>query len=737
MIEAGPIGDLDDEDARPPSGLWLRLLPPLLAAIVVGCAGAAFWVVLVSNQNQYTERAYTAWHAGEAVAAYDRLSQALAADSALDGPVADAPAANGPEAANATDANPPSDADATTGSGRAGVSLAAFNQAVARLREPDHAAAIATNPAIKALVRRLIAEQNQFALLSRQLNRAAAAGPPETTVSAAPLATPSAAPGADALAAPSAAPGADALAASSAAPGAGALAAPSAAPRTATLAAPLAAPLAATLADDTVELARLNEAVNQEGAVRAEQQKDAADRRRALTAALVVALAAAGLLMIGLLVERSREFQISSRALRQTGERLRRALETAGRAEITSARFIAAVGQDLRAPMDTVMSLADSLLEQPLTPAQGDLAGRIRLAGGELARALDDAIDYASLRADALTLRDQAFSPEAVTAAAVAGVEARARAKGLTIVAIPAPGLPRMLLGDSDRVGRVLARLLANAVRLTERGGVSLQVLCKDRNAISAVLEWVVTDSGAGMDPARIDLLFGADPEAVSRLDDDDATDLGLALCRRLVSRMGGGMTVEQAAGEGTRFRVRLPLRIAPAGRSVAKLATAPSAAHLRDRLQAMGRRPRLLMAEDMPAGQFILRQLLAREGIVPDVVGDGRAAVRAAERNRYDVICLDLRMPDMDGLEAARRIRSGRGPSATAPIIAVTAHNTAADIQACQSAGMTMFIEKPVRRETLLNAILASLSGPEEAAGQASVPIPADLASGVGHAAD
>jgi two-component system, sensor histidine kinase len=387
--------------------------------------------------------------------------------------------------------------------------------------------------------------------------------------------------------------------------------------------------------------------------------------------------------------------------------------------------------------MDTVMSLADSLLEQPLTPAQGDLAGRIRLAGGELARALDDAIDYASLRADALTLRDQAFSPEAVTAAAVAGVEARARAKGLTIVAIPAPGLPRMLLGDSDRVGRVLARLLANAVRLTEQGGVSLQVLCKDRNAISAMLEWVVTDSGAGMDPARIDLLFGADPDALSRPDDDDSPDLGLALCRRLVSRMGGGMSVEQAAGEGTRFRVRLPLRIAPAGRSVAKLATAPSAAPLRDRLQAMGRRPRLLMAEDMPAGQFILRQLLAREGIAPDVVGDGRAAVRAAERNRYDVICLDLRMPDMGGLEAARRIRSGRGPSATAPIIAVTAHNTAADIQACQSAGMTMFIEKPVRRETLLNAILASLAGPEEAAGQASVPIPVNLASGVGHAAD
>jgi CheY-like chemotaxis protein len=124
-----------------------------------------------------------------------------------------------------------------------------------------------------------------------------------------------------------------------------------------------------------------------------------------------------------------------------------------------------------------------------------------------------------------------------------------------------------------------------------------------------------------------------------------------------------------------------------------------------------MGRRPRLLLAEDTPAGQFILRQLLAREGIVPDMVADGRAAVDAAESNRFDVICMDLRMPEMDGLEAARRIRAGGGQSAKTPIIAVTASTSPEDIRACLEAGMSRFVAKPVGREALLNAILAALT--------------------------
>jgi CheY-like chemotaxis protein len=126
-----------------------------------------------------------------------------------------------------------------------------------------------------------------------------------------------------------------------------------------------------------------------------------------------------------------------------------------------------------------------------------------------------------------------------------------------------------------------------------------------------------------------------------------------------------------------------------------------------------MGRAPLVLIAEDSPGGQFILRQLLGREGISPRVVSDGRAAVIAAEAKRYDVICMATRMPELDGLVAARRIRSGRGPSAMTPIIAMTASVTPEDIQACRDAGMTLLVPKPVGRERLLNAILTALTDP------------------------
>src|SRR5580658_4613302 len=268
-------------------------------------------------------------------------------------------------------------------------------------------------------------------------------------------------------------------------------------------------------------------------------------------------------------------------------------------------------------------------------------------------------------------------------------------------------------------MGRILVMLSSNAVMFTEKGGISLQVLCVERSAVLATIEWVVTDTGAGIDPKRLDRLFGGGGET-----ERGRTGLGLAMCQRLVTRMGGCITVESVVGEGSRFRVRLPLRALPAGADRVNATPPPaSAAPLREKLRALGRPPRFLLAEDTPAGQFILRQFLAREGIAPDMVADGRAAVMAAEADRYDVICMDLRMPEMDGLEASRRIRSGRGPSADTPIIAVTASTSEADIQACKEAGMTLFVAKPVRREILLNALLTALSNPNCAAGPILAP--------------
>jgi signal transduction histidine kinase/ActR/RegA family two-component response regulator len=465
-------------------------------------------------------------------------------------------------------------------------------------------------------------------------------------------------------------------------------------------------PAAAPLPNDSTELAQLSEAVNQDTAVRVEHDEYVTNRQRLIVAGIVAALVAIGLWLMGLLWRKSQETGALRRALGDLTFQLREARDAAGRADAARARLISTTSHDLRAPMDAVLSLTDSLLEERSSPAQREITARIRDAGGNVLRALDDVLDFTTLESGGLTLDERPFSPEAVTAAAVQGIEAQARAKGLTIVAIPAPGLPRLLLGDADRIARILFRLAANAVKYTDKGGVSLQVLCVDRVYEQATIEWVVTDSGKGIDPARLDNLFGTEEQA----EDAGGTGLGLAVCKRLVVRMGGSISVESAPGEGARFRVRVPFGVTSAVATGARPPASQSAASLRNKLRDMGRRPRVLMAEDTPAGQFILRQLLAREGIAPEMVADGRAAVIAAEADRYDVICMDLKMPEMDGLEAARRIRSGRGPSARTPIIAVTASTSPGDVRACRDAGMNMFVAKPVRREALLDAILAAL---------------------------
>jgi signal transduction histidine kinase/ActR/RegA family two-component response regulator len=457
-------------------------------------------------------------------------------------------------------------------------------------------------------------------------------------------------------------------------------------------------------ADDTAELVRLSEAVNQESAILAEQDLNAAEHRRWIASGLMATLAGLGFLLIGVVGRKTSEAGAMRLTIGDTEARLRAALDAVERAGASKSRFIATASHGLRAPMDAVMSLIDSLLEERLPSAHREIAVRIREAGGGLQRALDDVLDYATIEAGDLALDERPFSPEALTAAAVAGIEAQARAKGLTIVAIPSPGLPRLLVGDADRIGRILFRLASNAVKFTTTGGISLQVLCVEREPGKTTIEWIVTDTGIGIDTARLDRLFGAEQP--------DSSSLGLAVCKRLALRMGGDIAVESTLGEGSRFRLRVPLRLAPSSGTSATQPPSPSASALRERLRTMGRRPRLLMAEATPGGQFILRQLLAREGIAPEIVGDGRAAVIAAERDHYDVICMDLRMPEMNGLDAARRIRSGRGPSARTPIIAVTASTSAEDMLACKDAGMTLFVAKPVRRETLLNAILAALSG-------------------------
>jgi CheY-like chemotaxis protein/HPt (histidine-containing phosphotransfer) domain-containing protein len=324
-------------------------------------------------------------------------------------------------------------------------------------------------------------------------------------------------------------------------------------------------------------------------------------------------------------------------------------------------------------------------------------------------RILNDILDFSKLESGRMELEVTAFSPATLTQNPVSLLGAKARAKGLTISSASDARLPEALLGDSGRIRQILINLVSNAVKFTDHGSVTIRADCVACEAGFATLTWSVTDSGIGIPADRISRLFGefsqADASIARRF---GGSGLGLAISKRLIEQMGGTITVESRAGEGSTFIVTLRLPVTDPVLEVAAPADVIGA--FATRLLQLGRPMRILFAEDNPTNQFVALQLLRGFDAQIDVVADGLEAVHGASSFVYDVICMDMRMPEMDGLAATRAIRAKGGYLATIPIIALTANAFPEDVAACFEAGMTAFVAKPVKKETLLAALLTAL---------------------------
>ncbi|EJW12906.1 Signal transduction histidine kinase [Rhodovulum sp. PH10] len=306
------------------------------------------------------------------------------------------------------------------------------------------------------------------------------------------------------------------------------------------------------------------------------------------------------------------------------------------------------------------------------------------------------------------------FAPDALVEEVLAAVRRRGVAACVALRGELEAAVPPVLIGEPAILRDALKELLATAVAVTTRGEVRLGVRCLSRIGETAAIEWSIRSTAAAA--AAVAAWRIVRPPAADRGAGDPAPTSprgelpDLAGCRAAIARMGGEIDLSPPDGEGFAIRIRLALGWADAA-PLAQRAERAAAAALQARLAARDRPLRVLIAEDNPTGQLVLVRMLAEFALVPRLVADGAGAVEATAHFPFDLVLMDVRMPDLDGLAATRAIRARGGDHATMPIIGVTAAATPEDVAACRAAGMTAVVGKPVRKQTLVEAVHAALA--------------------------
>ena len=395
----------------------------------------------------------------------------------------------------------------------------------------------------------------------------------------------------------------------------------------------------------------------------------------------------------------------TERANRQLAEAIaeaKRLAEEAQAANVAKGEFLANVSHEIRTPLNGVIGMTAILLGTELTSEQRAHAETVRRSAEALLDVLNDVLDFSKIEAGRMELEAVDFDLRATVRDVVALLEPRALEKGVDLRIDVAAEVPGTLRGDPVRLGQVLTNLLGNAVKFTDEGLVLLAVRVLEDDGDAVELEFEIEDTGIGVPEGQIEHLFEAFTQAdASMTRRYGGTGLGLSIARQIVELMQGRIWARNAPDGGAIFS--FAVRLAHGTRAPAPPPTEeepPAAAPPEARAVETGERPRVLLVEDHEVNRRVASLMLQRLGYAVEAVGTGLAALDVLGREPFELVLMDLQMPDLDGLEATRRIRSGTAGALDpdVPIVALTAHAMRDDRRLCLEAGMNDYLAKPVR---------------------------------------
>jgi signal transduction histidine kinase/DNA-binding response OmpR family regulator len=422
---------------------------------------------------------------------------------------------------------------------------------------------------------------------------------------------------------------------------------------------------------------------------------------------LFIAISALILILALIVFYFLRQKQKAAKLLEQQNHEIEKARKRAEQSEKFKEQFLASMSHEIRTPLNAVIGMTSLLLDDKQPPKTENYLQNIKQAGEHLTGIINDILDLSKIEAGKLELHEAPFSLHKLLEEMQNLFGIRAKEKDLQLVITEAERVPDWVSGDSSRIRQVLLNLTGNAIKFTDRGSVRIKIAPDGMEGTKPFFQFSVEDTGSGIplaDQARIFEEFvqagqGVDQKVVG-------TGLGLSISKKLVERMGGTIRVESEPGKGSVFSFVIPLAIS------SESAWQEIQSEKEKSMAAMKGNFRILVVEDNLSNQLVTEGIL--EKILPEstvvMADNGYKALELLEKDRFDLVLMDIRIPGIDGYETTRRLRKLTNDNATVPVVALTASVIRSDIQQCLEAGMNGYIPKPVSREVMAKTIREQL---------------------------